>query len=68
MTANLKTMKSKEINALAEQVGTSDFEAMYCLVLRLKNTTILNGTKTVEYKMVDLNALRKVYKWASKDP
>lgn len=68
LTANPKVLNSKEVEALADQAGISASEAMYCLVLGLGNTTILNGTNTLEHMVGDLEAPRKVYEWASKNP
>lgn len=68
LTANPNIIRSKEVGALAVQAGISTSEAMYCLVLSLGNTTILDGTKTTEHMVGDLNAPRKVYDWASKSP
>jgi len=66
LTANPKLMKSKGVNSLADQVGINASEAMYCLVLGLGNTAILDGTKTVQHMVGDLEAPQKVYEWASK--
>lgn len=67
LTANPKILRSNEVARLADQAGLSTSEAMYCLVLGLGNTTILDGTKTVEHMIGDLEAPQKVHELASKN-
>ena len=67
LTANPEIVRSDEVNALAQEVNITASEAMYCLVLGLGNTTILNGTKSAEHMTGDLEALQKVSSWASKN-
>ncbi len=57
LTANPKLVWSSEVGALALQLSISTQAAMYCLVLGLGNTVVLNGTKRYERMRADLQAV-----------
>ncbi|KAK2735033.1 hypothetical protein FQN57_001375 [Myotisia sp. PD_48] len=68
LTANPELVWSKEVGELAQQAGVSQQAALYCMVLALGNTVILNGTKNSGRMSEDLAAPNLVAKFASKNP
>jgi len=57
LSANPALLKSKETSRLAKELGISFQSALYCLVLGLGNTVILNGTISHKHMSEDLAAL-----------
>ena len=53
---------------LANRLYVSPQAALYCLVLGLGNTVVLNGTKQDERMRADLEALEKVRKFSEERP
>lgn len=68
LTANPRLVWSAEVGLLGHQVGISPQEALYCLVLGLGNTVILNGTKSGDHMKSDLKAPGLVKAFAEKYP
>ncbi|KAK2813929.1 hypothetical protein FQN50_000330 [Emmonsiellopsis sp. PD_5] len=68
LTANPTLVWSAEVGSLAHQVGISPQEALYCLVLGLGGTVLLNGTKNQGRMRGDLDAVRRVAEWKEKYP
>ena len=68
LTANPKLLSSKPVKELAKTAQTSSAGALYCLILGLSNTTVLNGTTKVENMKTDWDAVRHVASFAKKDP
>jgi diketogulonate reductase-like aldo/keto reductase len=68
LTANPRLVWSAEVGVLANQVGVSPQAALYCLVLGLGNTVILNGTKQYERMRTDLDAVEVIKKFSTEHP
>lgn len=68
LTANPGLVRSAEVGQLANHLRISTQSALYCLVLGLGNTVILNGTKSVSHMQDDFNALDLVRNFASQRP
>ncbi|GFG09473.1 NAD(P)H-dependent D-xylose reductase [Aspergillus udagawae] len=66
LTANPELIRSDAVQSLATQAEISPAAALYCLVLSLGNTTVLNGTTNRTRMDADLAAVRKVTQF-SKD-
>lgn len=68
LTANPDLVWSAEVGLLAHKTGISPQAALYCLVLALGNTVVLNGTKNQSRMEADLAAPRAVEQFAAKQP
>jgi diketogulonate reductase-like aldo/keto reductase len=68
LTANPELVRSVEVGRLANHLRISTQAALYCLVLGLGNTIILNGTKNTSHMQDDLKALELVRAFASQKP
>ena len=68
LTANPNLLKAKETRQLASQLAISPAAALYCLVLGLDNTTILNGTTNKQNMHDDWEAVRKTGAYAMAKP
>ena len=53
---------------LSKDLNTTPASALYCLILALGNTTVLNGTTNVEHVKADWDAIVRVKDLASQDP
>lgn len=67
LTANPNLFRSRVVQDLAQKLQIQPTSALYCLVLGLGQTTVLNGTKTEEHMHEDWDAVRKVRNFAEKD-
>ena len=68
LTANPKLIQSAEVGRFAEKVQISRQSALYCLVLGLGHTVMLNGTTSGEHMVQDLAAIEKVNSFISLQP
>lgn len=68
LSANPNLVWSAEVGSLAQQVGITPQSALYCLVLGLGNSTILNGTKSLKHMQEDWEAIQKVKRFAESHP
>ncbi|PGH36254.1 hypothetical protein GX50_00939 [[Emmonsia] crescens] len=68
LTANPELVWSTEVGLLSQQVRISPQAALYCLVLGLGNTVLLNGTKNEGRMLGDLAAPKAVEEFAAKHP
>lgn len=68
LTANPSLVWSVEVGRLANRLDISPQAALYCLVLGLGNTVVLNGTKQDERMRADLKAAEDVKKFSEKHP
>ena len=68
LTANPALLKAKETRQLASQLDISTAAALYCLVLGLGNTTILNGTTNQQNMLDDWKAIQEAGKYAKTSP
>ena len=68
LTANPKLVWSAEVGLLANNLGISAQAALYCLVLGLGNTVVLNGTKRDVRMRADLKAIEDVREFSEKHP
>jgi diketogulonate reductase-like aldo/keto reductase len=68
LTANPGLVVSMEVGQLANHLRVSTEAALYCLVLGLGNTVILNGTKTTSHMQDDFKALDLVRNFAFQKP
>ncbi|EER27566.1 aldo-keto reductase, putative [Coccidioides posadasii C735 delta SOWgp] len=68
LTANPDLVYSEPVGVLAQQVGISPQAALYCFVLGLGNTVILNGTKNEGRMVADLQAPKKVERFSTEQP
>lgn len=64
LTANPMLVWSVEVGQLANRLQISPQAALYCLVLGLGNTVVLNGTKQDSRMRADLEAVEKVRKFS----
>lgn len=67
LTANPNLFRSRVVQDLAQKLQIQPTGALYCLVLGLGHTTVLNGTKTEEHMRADWDAVRKAKAFAEKD-
>lgn len=65
LTRNPALLDSEPVNALARAVGLENQVALYCLVLSLGNTVILNGTTDADRMKSDLSELDRSRRWTS---
>jgi diketogulonate reductase-like aldo/keto reductase len=68
LSANPSLVRSNEVGSLANALNISQQSALYCLVLGLGNTIILNGTKSVPHMQEDWKAVEKVKEFATSQP
>ncbi|ODH52468.1 hypothetical protein GX48_01248 [Paracoccidioides brasiliensis] len=68
LTANPTLVWSTEVGILSQQACISPQAAVYCLVLGLGNTVVLNGTKNEGRMQSDLAAPKAVEEFAAKFP
>lgn len=68
LTANPQVVQSDAVQLLASSAGISPAAAMYCLVLGLGNTTLLNGTTNEGRMQADLAAPKKVEQFILAQP
>ena len=68
LTANPGLVWSVEVGQLANHLHISTQAALYCLVLGLGNTVILNGTKNAGHMQNDFKALELVKSFAFQKP
>lgn len=61
-------VQSDAVQLLASSAGISPAAAMYCLVLGLGNTTLLNGTTNEGRMQADLAAPKKVEQFILAQP
>lgn len=68
LTANPELLRSAEVQTLAREADVSPAAALYCLVLGLGDTTVLDGTTNERHMVEDLAAPRKVERFAAEQP
>lgn len=68
LTANPDLVQSDAVQHLASRVDISPAAALYCLVMSLKNTVLLNGTTNRDHMTADLAAPKKVERLAQEQP
>jgi len=68
LSANPSLVWSNEVGSLANQLGISPQAALYCLILGLGQTTILNGTKSTPHMQEDWKAVKAVKEFAMSHP
>ena len=68
LTANPGLVRSVEVGQLATRLRISTQAALYCLVLGLGNTVVLNGTKSPSHMQGDFIALELVRDFAFQTP
>ncbi|KAB8233380.1 NADP-dependent oxidoreductase domain-containing protein [Aspergillus alliaceus] len=68
LTANPELVQSDVVQSLASRAEISPAAALYCLVLSLGNTTLLNGTRNRSRMEADLAALEKIERFSQGHP
>ena len=68
LSANPKIVNGSEVRNVADKIGLTTAEAMYCLVLALDNTVVLNGTTNARHMVDDLSRIQKARDWALEHP
>ena len=68
LSANPKIVHGSEVGHVADTVGLTPYEAMYCLVLGLENVVVLNGTTHARHMVDDLSCIQRTRQWASENP
>ncbi|PYH48487.1 putative aldo-keto reductase (AKR) [Aspergillus saccharolyticus JOP 1030-1] len=68
LTANPDLIRSNAVQSLAQQAELSPAAALYCLVLGLGYTTILDGTTNPARMEEDLIALKKMERFSGQQP
>ncbi|PGH03451.1 hypothetical protein GX51_04025 [Blastomyces parvus] len=68
LTANPELVWSTEVGLLSQQARISPQAALYCLVLGLGDTVMLNGTKNEGRMLADLAAPKAVEEFSAKYP
>lgn len=68
LTANPELIRSDAVQHLSSRADISPAAALYCLVLGLRNTALLNGTTKQEHMTADLEAPKKVERWVKEQP
>ena len=68
LTANPDLVRSDAVQHLAAHADISPAAALYCLVMSLKNTVVLNGTSNRDHMMADLAAPKKVERLVQEQP
>jgi diketogulonate reductase-like aldo/keto reductase len=67
LTANPKLLNSEPVGSLASLAAVSSEAALYCLVLGLGNTVVLDGTTNEGRMKGDLQDLEKARQWIGLD-
>ena len=65
LTQNTFLLESEPVKVLAGEIGTQNQMALYCLILGLENTVVLNGTTNVGRMKSDLCELDRCRRWAA---
>ena len=68
LTANPRLLSSAPSLALGREVGVGEAVALYCLVLGLAGTVVLDGTTNEEHMREDLEGVRAVGEWMELNP
>ncbi|KAJ9221661.1 NADP-dependent oxidoreductase domain-containing protein [Paecilomyces variotii] len=68
LTANPQLLRSAEVAMLAQEAGISTAAALYCLILGLGHTTVLDGTTNAVHMAEDLAAPKQVERYATERP
>ncbi|KAA8642861.1 hypothetical protein EYZ11_009690 [Aspergillus tanneri] len=68
LSANPELVQSEIVQLLAERTGINPAAALYCLVLGLGKTVVLNGTTNRAHMEADLAALKKAQHFAEGKP
>ncbi|RAL11149.1 putative aldo-keto reductase (AKR) [Aspergillus homomorphus CBS 101889] len=68
LTANPDLVRSNAVQSLARQAEISPAAALYCLVLGLGYTTVLDGTTSRARMEEDLTALKKMERFSGEQP
>lgn len=68
LTANPDLIKSDAVQQLASRADVSPAAALYCLVMGLKSTVLLNGTTNRDHMTADLAAPKKVERLVQEQP
>ena len=68
LSANPRIVHGPEVGHVADIVGLTPYEAMYCLVLGLENVVVLNGTTNAKHMVDDLSCIQRTRQWASENP
>jgi diketogulonate reductase-like aldo/keto reductase len=68
LTANPDLLRSSAVGQLANRLGISPQAALYCLVMGLGNTVVLNGTKQDARMRADLEAVEQVRNFSEQRP
>jgi diketogulonate reductase-like aldo/keto reductase len=68
LTANPDLLRASHIVQVAMDVSISPEAALYCLVLGLGNTVLLNGTKSTQHMKDDLKAVDLARSFALQNP
>ncbi|KAL4892068.1 NADP-dependent oxidoreductase domain-containing protein [Aspergillus ambiguus] len=68
LTANPELIRSDAVLLLASRVGISPAASLYCLVLGLGGTTMLNGTTKQDRMVADLAAPKQVEQFSHEHP
>lgn len=64
LTANPQLLRSNVVQDVVRNVQSEPTNALYCLVLGLGNTVILNGTKSQEHMRADWEGVARVREFA----
>ena len=67
LTGNPTLLKAAETRQLARQLDVSPAAALYCMVLGLANTTVLNGTTNAKNMQEDWQAIGKAAAYAKEN-
>lgn len=67
LSANPQLLRSDIVQEVARNLRIEPTNALYCLVLGLGNTVILNGTKNEEHMRADWEAVSKVREFAEEN-
>ncbi|KAH0560079.1 hypothetical protein GP486_003401 [Trichoglossum hirsutum] len=67
LTANPKLLASEPVGSLVTEAAVSNEVALYCLVLGLGNTVVLDGTTNEGRMKGDLQGLSNVRRWIDAD-
>jgi diketogulonate reductase-like aldo/keto reductase len=68
LTANPKLISSAPVRQLSKELSITTAAALYSLVLALGNTTVLNGTTSLQHMKEDWDAIRTVKDYAISNP
>ena len=65
LTKNPRLLASEPVKVLAEQTGTQNQTALYCLILGLESVVVLNGTTNVDRMKSDLCEIDQCRRWVT---